>query len=118
LLITNSVASLFSKRGRMISAFTTMNVALMPFLLFLPAAFFLWAADFGAPARVVVLIALAMNVFSTWKEVIRVNYGLTGMQVYMLGGVLGGVGYVVVILFMILSGFGVLVETLFHIVPR
>ncbi len=115
LLITNSVASLFNKRGRILTSFTSMNVSLLPLLLFLPATFFFWAVGGGAVARLLVLLVLIMKVLSDWKEVVRVNYLLSGIQVYMLGGVIGGAAYVLIILFLVLSGFGVIVESLTQI---
>jgi hypothetical protein len=113
LLISNSVSSMFGKKGHVLPAFVGFNVALMPMFLFLPFALYSWAAGGGAVARVVVLLIIVFKILSDWKEIVRSTYKLSGIQTYLLGGVLGGVGYMLFIIFLILSGFGVIVQSLF-----
>lgn len=109
-LISNSFASIFDKKARMIPVLVSLNIALLPLLLYLPITLYIWASGASSGLRVMALLLLMLKVLADWKDVIRTNYRLTGIQTYMLGGVVGGIAYVVLIFFLILSGFSAIVR--------
>lgn len=86
----HEAGALFNKKGRKRTAWTFINLGLLPLLLFLPMVALCQLSPHMAKAPTVLLILLIFQVLANWREAVEVSFELSRLQSAILMYVVGG----------------------------